>query len=420
MQYHESMRVQRLLGMVYQFQMSTAHSEEALSAFCKQLQTYLESWADLKRDKRHVVRHTNMSILCNGRSSVVRSKRCRHIMDDHSRYRHQKQHQRSHDLEEPQPQNTFDALEPQIQQKLDSVKEPLLVRIRELELALKECERERSQVEQELNAVQNQFSQAQRPADSSAPPSTSSKDENDNDEESSEKVEEQSAFKVEHHNQLDTLMSVRPALTSERYADEQSREQERQAYHEARAMLTRTQTTIAELELRLEVANSLAKKQRQQQPLPTVVKCDCRQTIVAERDAQIQNLESTIQHYEGERQTWEQQAAARYFQEKEAFKVQVSRQVRELAGALAEQECQNDVLEKRRQEDALTISRMETLKRQAEEKCQKRLINWEAEEKSLRMTVATLEAKIVKLEQDSLVLYAKNLKLAHQLGQWAP
>ncbi|KAI8142098.1 hypothetical protein BJV82DRAFT_617171 [Fennellomyces sp. T-0311] len=365
---HESIRVQRLLAMVYQFQLS---DEEDPSAFCHQLQTYLESWADLKRDRRHVVRMTNMATLRNRRPMRSKRRMDNRRMDDD------------------------EWMDIQIQNKINLVQQPLHARIRELETALAACEDEKERVEQTLDAVQTELKALQQGDSEKVSQEDEPRDVPAEDD--SEKVQQEPQGD-DHH----------------RRAEKRNVERE-QAYQEARSMLTQAQTTIAELELKLEVAKSLAKKQQ-----PPTIACTCRETIIAQRDAEIELLQATLQRHLDDRQAWGEQEAAKYFQEKETFKVEISRQVRELAGEVAEQECQIQVLEKRRQEDALTILRVETMKKKIEERCQQRLKGWEKEENQLRMAVATLEAKVVKLEQDALVLYGKNLKLATQLGQWAP
>ncbi|KAI9274266.1 hypothetical protein BDA99DRAFT_497028 [Phascolomyces articulosus] len=411
---HESIRVQRLLGMVYQFQLSsskdpsvTENNNEAMSAFCTQMQMYLESWADLKVDKRHVVRQVNSSILSNHRSFPVRSKQQRkRIVGDHFHNYQQKKQNQVSNIPIFNAQDNGDELETRIQQKLDSARKPLITRINELETALTACKYDKNQVEQKLEIVEAKLTTMQATA------STTAEHNNDN----IEKV-------YDEKSTSDRLSVVSSEDDQQNNKDTKSPidDEREKVYQEASIMLTQAQKTITELELKLQSANNLLfEKQRELEHAKIVPKCNCKQTILAERNIKIQDLEATLQQLLDERTHWEQQAAAKYYHEKETFKVQVSRQVRELAGTIAEQESQMDVLEKRRQQDALTINRVESLKRAAEQKCQKRLNEWETEEKGLRMTIATLEAKVVKLEQDTIVLYGKNLKLAHQLGQWAP
>ncbi|KAG2224168.1 hypothetical protein INT45_000183 [Circinella minor] len=436
---HESIRVQRLLGMVYQFQQTSSSSsskvnnnnhssieghndDQAFSAFCTQLQTYLESWADLKQGKRHVVRQTKTTILRNQRTSSIRSKRQKRNIADRPSYRQnnyqQNQNSQLSDSDsDSDSDNNYDNDEDDelesanIQQRPNTSHEKLLARINGLEKALERSKYDKNQVEQKLNSVQAKFAVTRQQQEMFL------------EEEECIDDAQQPSINVDNvdelqKNDISSSPSDNNNIEQQRLVEENNTlkkaiEQQEQSYQEVCTMLTQTQATITELELKLQTANdSLVEKQH--------ITCDCKQTIIAERDVKIQDLEATLQQLLTERQNWEQQAAEKYFHEKETFKVQISREVRELAGALAEQESQMDVLEKRRQQDALTINRIEALKRAAEQKCQKRLDDWEVEEKKLRMTVATLEAKVVKLEQDTLVLYSKNLKLAHQLGQWAP
>ncbi|KAI7858116.1 hypothetical protein BDC45DRAFT_328265 [Circinella umbellata] len=434
---HESIRVQRLLSMVYQFQQTSPSSsskannnnhssieghndDQAFSAFCTQLQTYLESWADLKQGKRHVVRQTKTTILRNQRTSSIRSKRQKRNIADRPSYRQnnyqQKQNSQLSDSDSDSDDNydndeddEFESAN--IQQKSNTSHEKLLSRINDLEKALETSKYDKNQVEQKLNAVQDEFPVARQQ------PEISLQEQDCIDDAQRPLINVDNVDELQK-NDITSSPSDNDNIEQRRLVEENNTlrkaiEQQEQSYQEVCTMLTQTQATITELELKLQTANnSLAEKEH--------ITCDCEQTIIAERNIKIQDLEATLQQLLAEQQGWEQQAAKKYFHEKETFKVQISREVRELAGTLAEQESQMDVLEKRRQQDALTINRIEAKKRAAEQKCQKRLDDWEAEEKKLRMTVATLEAKVVKLEQDTLVLYSKNLKLAHQLGQWAP
>lgn len=141
---------------------------------------------------------------------------------------------------------------------------------------------------------------------------------------------------------------------------------------------------------------------------------------LAERDANIQSLQRQLQESERvhteQLQRWQEQLD----QEKQVYKVQISRELRQLAGDFAELEAEVESLRQRQQEDALHVRRVEEARKEVQEKSLQRQREFEEAEAALHVTISTLEQKIAKLEDDALQLYGKNLKLAHQLGQWAP
>lgn len=225
--------------------------------------------------------------------------------------------------------------------------------------------------------------------------------------------------------------------------------------------LSAAEKTVAELELKLEVAKSMAKKQQEEQQAK-LVEADhtlCRQTEmnlqreIAAQQAEVarlnrslqqlseqhqheiaaqkneiahlqQSLQQISEQQQRERDTWKQQLreefSALYYHEKEAYKVQISREMRMLANKVAEQDADIESMERRQQQDAKAVATAESMRRAIEARCNEKRVAWEDEEKKLKMTIVELEQKVSRLEQDALQLYSRNLKLAHQLGQCAP
>ncbi|ORZ00358.1 hypothetical protein BCR43DRAFT_485091 [Syncephalastrum racemosum] len=146
-------------------------------------------------------------------------------------------------------------------------------------------------------------------------------------------------------------------------------------------------------------------QQRQRDRLNHITERQRLETELAKRDETIRALQEQLHQH--------QNPTA-------GFQVHVTRELRELAGANAQLECEVERLERREAEERMLVAK-------AEQRCmdygiiyQQRQRKWEATEAELRTTIADLERKVTKLENESLQLYGRNLKLAHQLGQWAP
>lgn len=146
-------------------------------------------------------------------------------------------------------------------------------------------------------------------------------------------------------------------------------------------------------------------QQRQRDRLHHITEKQRWQIELTKRDETIRALQEQLDHH--------QKPTA-------GFQVHVTRELRQLAGENAQLECEVERLERREAEERMLVAK-------AEQRCmeygimyQQRQRKWEATEAELRTTIAELERKVARLENESLQLYGRNLKLAHQLGQWAP
>lgn len=220
----------------------------------------------------------------------------------------------------------------------------------------------------------------------------------------------------------------------------------------ARLQANEAEEKLAETELKLEVAKSMSKKQVQQLEA-TIAKLElqakdhteCRQVesalqrAVSERDADMSKMQRALEQAElllsqkhaaweeerkRDRSAWEQhlhdEFSARYIHERNVFQVQTSRELRELAGRIAELEVDAERLQDQHDKDLIYLQKAEDAQKKAKTQLEQSKREWKISEQNFQKTIASLEDKIAKLEQDALQLYSKNIKLASQLGEWAP
>ncbi|KAJ8662542.1 hypothetical protein O0I10_001503 [Lichtheimia ornata] len=504
---HEMVRVAKLLSAVYEFEnRPQMHQEpQQVQDFCGHLRQLLEDWAEqpttavgsmaarrLKRDNHNVATRTNMAanaatvggtlLYYNVRHAhYYRRRRLRRQQTSILRQRvRQRRQQRvnHHDNDDDDDKNEDDGHHEQVAQlqqrvdkaeaetraaqqatrlvqadmheKIQQSQATLRIQMAYLEQALATVQRDRDTIEQR---TLDQMRQQQYHAidDPSTTPS------NDTDGLRLQVIELESRCNRIQKNHDQERLRLQRAVDNA--TDRQT--QAEYAVQGLKTSLSAAEKTVAELELKLEVAKSMAKKQQEEQQAK-MMEADhtsCRQNEmnlqreIAAQQAEVSRLERSLQQLseqhqreiaaqrteiahlqqslqqlseqqQRERGAWEQKLreefSALYYHEKEAYKVQVSREMRMLANKVAEQEADLESMERRQQQDAKAVATAESMRRAIEARCNEKRVAWEDEEKKLRMTIVGLEQKVSRLEQDALQLYSRNLKLAHQLGQCAP
>ncbi|CDS05550.1 hypothetical protein LRAMOSA08078 [Lichtheimia ramosa] len=496
---HEMVRVAKLLSAVYEFENSPQlHQQpEQVQDFCGHIRQLLEDWAEqpttlvgsvaarrLKRDNNNVATRTNMAanaatvggtLYYNVRHHPHYYKRRRlrrqqtAILRQRVRQRRQQrvnQNEKDQDNEEigyeqvAQLQQRVDKAEAEtraaqqatrlvqadMHEKIQQSQATLRIQMAHLEQALATVQRDRDTIEQRtLDQMRQQHYHA---IDDSS---------NDTDSLRLQVIELESRCNRIQKNHDQERLRLQRAVDNA--TDRQT--QAEYAVQGLKTSLSAAEKTVAELELKLEVAKSMAKKQQEEQQAK-LVEADhtlCRQTEmnlqreIAAQQAEVarlnrslqqlseqhqheiaaqkneiahlqQSLQQISEQQQRERDTWKQQLreefSALYYHEKEAYKVQISREMRMLANKVAEQDADIESMERRQQQDAKAVATAESMRRAIEARCNEKRVAWEDEEKKLKMTIVELEQKVSRLEQDALQLYSRNLKLAHQLGQCAP
>lgn len=496
---HEMVRVAKLLSAVYEFENSPQlHQQpEQVQDFCGHIRQLLEDWAEqpttlvgsmaarrLKRDNNNVATRTNMAanaatvggtLYYNVRHHPHYYKRRRlrrqqtAILRQRVRQRRQQrvnQNEKEQDNEEigyeqvAQLQQRVDKAEAEtraaqqatrlvqadMHEKIQQSQATLRIQMAHLEQALATVQRDRDTIEQRtLDQMRQQHYHA---IDDSS---------NDTDSLRLQVIELESRCNRIQKNHDQERLRLQRAVDNA--TDRQT--QAEYAVQGLKTSLSAAEKTVAELELKLEVAKSMAKKQQEEQQAK-LVEADhtlCRQTEmnlqreIAAQQAEVarlnrslqqlceqhqheiaaqkneiahlqQSLQQISEQQQRERDTWKQQLreefSALYYHEKEAYKVQISREMRMLANKVAEQDADIESMERRQQQDAKAVATAESMRRAIEARCNEKRVAWEDEEKKLKMTIVELEQKVSRLEQDALQLYSRNLKLAHQLGQCAP
>lgn len=504
---HELVRVAKLLSAVYEFENSPQlHQEpEKVQDFCGHLRQLLEDWAEqpttavgsmaarrLKRDNHNVATRTNMAanaatvggtlLYYNVRrhAHYYRRRRLRRQQTSvlRQRVRQRRQQRVNHNDDDVDKNEEHDGQQEQVAQlqqrvdkaeaetraaqqatrlvqadmheKIQQSQATLRIQMAYLEQALATVQRDRDTIEQRtLDQMRQQHYHA------IDDPSTTSS--NDTDGLRLQVIELESRCNRIQKNHDQERLRLQRAVDNA--TDRQT--QAEYAVQGLKTSLSAAEKTVAELELKLEVAKSMAKKQ-QEEKAAKMMEADhtaCRQNEmnlqreIAAQQAEMSRLERSLQQLseqhqheiaaqrteiarlqqslqqlseqqQRERGAWEQRLreefSALYYHEKEAYKVQVSREMRMLANKVAEQEADLESMERRQQQDAKAVATAESMRRAIEARCNEKRVAWEDEEKKLRMTIVELEQKVSRLEQDALQLYSRNLKLAHQLGQCAP
>ncbi|KAL0087757.1 hypothetical protein J3Q64DRAFT_1734302 [Phycomyces blakesleeanus] len=160
---------------------------------------------------------------------------------------------------------------------------------------------------------------------------------------------------------------------------------------------------------------------------------------VAERDAELSKLQKTLEQterkmahqeasyitrQEQEKAAWkvliEEQSGLEHQRNLDIFKVQHSRDIREMACQIADLESEIESLERRHSEESSHFAIIKREQTAIEEKARLEKVEWITVERELRQSIVVLEQKTIGLEGETVRLYGKNLDLAHRLGQMDP
>ncbi|KAI9317480.1 hypothetical protein BX666DRAFT_1877390 [Dichotomocladium elegans] len=492
---HSDLPKARLLTTIYRFEASRQDHSPSILEFINCLKAHLEDWAEhptmaahraaTRRAIKHMARRPDLTDVVFRKVERRRRRRREQQQFKEKRRRRQQEQQLSQDNHH---RETGEDQERVLMDAIHAAQAPLLTEVTELQRNLDGLRDEKDDVEQTLAEVQHELQLVL----------------DELDHEKQQTVEyrtiiarlESHLHAVELHDEQDddndvsvekdTEGSPTAAIVAIRYKEslERNRELEAESSHlrhsverlkierenqkalvdqrlrrhtedlrRAREALADAEKRVAEGELKLEVAKSLARRQQksleqqlaeavaarqeQERELAAAAQSDqqaihqpCRDVEtalsreVAKREAQLAQLERTLQQVteqqHRDRGAWERrmrdELSAVYMQEKEVYKVQISRELRALASQTAEQETEIESLERRYGEAAAAATRAEALRKQVEEKCADQMHQYEKNEQDLRNTILQLTQKLSSLEHDSLKLFSRNIELAQQLG----
>ncbi|KAI7869020.1 hypothetical protein BDF14DRAFT_1787055 [Spinellus fusiger] len=163
------------------------------------------------------------------------------------------------------------------------------------------------------------------------------------------------------------------------------------------------------------------------------------QRVVAERDGEISKMKRKIDdltrkithrdaaynsRHEQDKEAWKEhivdETKLQYQRDLDIFKVQNTREIREMASQIAELEHEIEEMMCSRSNESERITNTEKKVVAIEQETQVQKLEWEKEEKELKTVLHRLEQKIVGLEGETVRLYEKNLDLAHRLGHMVP
>ncbi|KAF7731768.1 hypothetical protein EC973_008283 [Apophysomyces ossiformis] len=111
---------------------------------------------------------------------------------------------------------------------------------------------------------------------------------------------------------------------------------------------------------------------------------------------------------------------AAYQRDYSACQVKISREMRTMAGHIAELEAELEEFHRRQEQDCVRVARADEHRKSAEDELRQRRKDWEDKEKILKQTIEELKQRVAELEKETVRLYQKNLDLVHELGKWAP
>lgn len=97
--------------------------------------------------------------------------------------------------------------------------------------------------------------------------------------------------------------------------------------------------------------------------------------------------------------------------------VQITRELRIMAGQMVELETELQDLERQHAQDVKAIEKHEQSLARLEKECKSKATLWQENESKLKSSLTIADQKITTLEKEALVLYSKNLELAQQLGE---
>ncbi|KAG0165842.1 hypothetical protein DFQ28_008230 [Apophysomyces sp. BC1034] len=127
-----------------------------------------------------------------------------------------------------------------------------------------------------------------------------------------------------------------------------------------------------------------------------------------------QQLQQTLE------QEIREELGAAYQRDYNACQVQISREMRAMAGHIAELEAELEEFQRRQTEEYTRVDRADEHRKMAEEELRQRRKEWEDAENDLKLTVTELRKRIAELEKETVRLYKKNLDLTHELGKRTP
>ncbi|KAI9246590.1 hypothetical protein BY458DRAFT_560535 [Sporodiniella umbellata] len=120
------------------------------------------------------------------------------------------------------------------------------------------------------------------------------------------------------------------------------------------------------------------------------------------------------------RQDLQEGLQKQYRQQTDAFQLQVTRELRAMACQIADLETDLESAARENRQQQKVILALQAGASTLQDIDHRSLQQRQATEKELQTTIAQLHIQVASLEKESLVLYSKNLELAHQLGELEP
>ncbi|CAO3695927.1 hypothetical protein G6F70_003241 [Rhizopus microsporus] len=115
-----------------------------------------------------------------------------------------------------------------------------------------------------------------------------------------------------------------------------------------------------------------------------------------------------------------EQYDVRFRKQVDTFQLQVSREVRDMTSKVVELEVELESMERQHAVDVKSLEIMRQAQIKSDEILQNKIGSWKMTESTFEEKIASLEGRIISLEQEVLLLYSKNLEMAQQLGELEP
>lgn len=239
-------------------------------------------------------------------------------------------------------------------------------------------------------------------------------------------------LKLDNQEQVDRLNQALQERNKIISTHTQQVEALKQEKDQLRSRLVQAERSAAEFDLLIAVER---KKNEQPSGSDKELEEALKRTL-AERDAEIaktnQELEKTkkqidrVQQFNEKQiqrevdarlEELETQLRLAHKKDTDTYKLQISREVRELSGQLVEFEEELQALERQHLQDQQSIENAKHSQFSVEETMRIEKNNWERKEHELKMDITKAEQRIISLEKEVLLLYGKNLDMAMHLGE---
>jgi predicted nucleic acid-binding Zn-ribbon protein len=91
-----------------------------------------------------------------------------------------------------------------------------------------------------------------------------------------------------------------------------------------------------------------------------------------------------------------------------------------MTSKIVELEVELESMERQHTVDVKSLEIMRQAQIKSDESLQNKIGSWKTTESAFEEKIASLEGRVISLEQEVLLLYSKNLEMAQQLGELEP